>query len=244
MPPSPFARANQDLKGLVAPPTSVAAIGKPALLPRHGAAGGRAGGCWDESHHLARGLRPSGNARREATFKDKGSVPTGQISSRLRLSGYYIPLQVERPGARLPCSWPIRFARLGCGEDCRFSSSRENCPMLRVGLTGGLGSGKSTVAGMFPRQECMSSGGPDWQGVDAAWPTCLRSDSVPLPSISRCAAANPRRRSDGSQRAGPLCVLDEPAARTKPHCASSGHRRAGLVGWKPYLVWIQQRLRW
>src|SRR5580698_8664442 len=42
----------------------------------------------------------------------------------------------------LPCSWQTPCARPSSGAGCQ---SR----MLRVGLTGGLGSGKSTVAGMF-----------------------------------------------------------------------------------------------
>jgi len=88
-----------------------------------------------------------GDAKREATFAKRGSTIVGDIHPKaFELAGAYTPV----PGGVGPLTIAMLMSNTVRAAEMRRKLPRRGLkPMLRVGLTGGLGSGKSTVAAML-----------------------------------------------------------------------------------------------
>ena len=84
----------------------------------------------------------AGDAKREATFAKRGSTLVGDVHPKaFELAGAYTPV----PGG----VGLLTIAMLMANTVRAAKMRRGTVSMLRVGLTGGLGSGKSTVAAML-----------------------------------------------------------------------------------------------
>ena len=89
----------------------------------------------------------AGNARREELFLQKGSAIVGDVDPTCVRIGGRLHAGARRHWASDHCHADGKHR--ACGQAAARAASLGPAAMLRVGLTGGLGSGKSTVAGIF-----------------------------------------------------------------------------------------------
>ena len=133
---------------------------------------------------------PGNTRREELVSRKRGSTLVGDVDpAAFALSGAYTPV----PGGVGPLTIAMLMANTVRAAKLRRGIAAKACAMLRVGLTGGLGSGKTTVAAIFRslgaqvieadeigrammqpgeavyRGDCESSSGRRWCGPMARW---------------------------------------------------------------------------
>jgi dephospho-CoA kinase len=126
-------------------------------------------------------------------------------------------------------SWPAPacFTALLFGPGRHPSPSRSACRhAMRVGLTGGIGSGKSTVLHML---QALGAGGVDADAISRAT-TAPGGAAIPPSRRASAPTSSPRRRLDRDRMRERVYADPSSAARAGSHHPSAGGRRDSAPG--------------